>query len=601
MTTLRIPLVGSFNQRGLDGQAALVANTDQRFLNCTFELVHNPLTGKNTIYVKKRPGWGVESIVASGSASTALIRPQSFNSTLSAFGETNSVIYFGTTNVGTITGRALHFTETIVSTISYVMIKSSDGTGWYYPNKAKDTLTYVGDTHTNTTIDNIASTAGMYSGQKVSGTNIVAGTRISSVTNTTTIVLDTATTGTTAGITVTKEPIAKIISANFINTFTTNIVAFVEMDGYLFYATDAGNLYNSDLNSVSLYTAANVLSPNMSPDPPVALARQKDKIICFGTASKEVFFDAGNASASPLQRIPHYFERIGTLDQRSVTTLENAVYFVSSPYEGDMGVFQLQDPSQSSQSKRISTPQIDRIIGNVSATGGAIYASSFRMGGYPYITLFLSLASDGPASNLLLESGDKLLLETTPSGNLLLEDLSASSATFSRLLVYNIDLELWSEWDSTQATFIDSVSSGVANQIIATSRVLTLGKIYTIYPVSQGTLYQDDSTAFTMEIRTSKIDLGTSKRKRIKSIRLICDSNLTGNATLEWSDDDYVTWSTARTFDLTSLEPKLSSCGSHKGGRAYRLKHSSNSAFRAESLEIEYESEADKIISKQAG
>ena len=591
MTTIRIPLVGSFNPRGLDGNASLTASTDQRFLNCTFDLVHNPITNKTTVYVCKRPGWGTDTLVSSGNVSTGLLKPQAFGQTVSAFGATDSTIYFGTTSVGTITGRALHFTETLVSSINYVMIKSSDGTGWYYAKDSHQQLTYTGDTHTNTTIDNISTTAGMYIGQVISGTDIVAGTRIATVSGTS-ITTDTATTGTTVGVTITKTPIAKIIDADFVATGTFQS-AFVEMDGYLFYSVDTtGNLYNSDLNSVTAFTATNFLSPNMAPDPPIALARHKQTILSFGAGSKEVFYDAGNASGSPLQRVPQYFSHPGTLDQRSVTVLEDDVYFVSSPYEGDIGVYQIKE----FQNKRISTPQVDRIIGNISATGGAIYLSSFRLGGYPYIGLFLSLASDGPGSNLLLESGDALLLED--GDNLLLEDTAAQSASFSRLIVYNIDLQLWSEWDCDEATFIDSVSSGVANQIIATSRVLDTGYIYSILPVSQGQLYTDNGAAFTMAIRLAKMDLGTSKRKRIKSIRLICDTDLTGTANLSWSDDDYVTFSTPRTFDLTSKEPKLTSCGSHKGGRAYLLTHSSNSRFRAEALEIEFESEADKIPGK---
>src|SRR3990167_3765457 len=588
MKTERIPLVGGFNQRGIDGTVTLAVSTDQRFLNCIFDLVHNPITGKSTIYVSKRPGWGLETLVAAGSASTGLIKPASFLGTLTAFGDTNSTIYVGQTSVGTITGRALHFTETLVSAVNYVMLRSSDGTGWYYAAGAKDTLTYTGDTHTNTTFDNLGSTSSMYSGQLVSGTNIVVGTRILSVDSGTSVTLDTATTGTTAGVTVTKEPIAKILDTDFITT-GTNISAFVEMDGYLFYVVNSGSLYNSNLNSVHQYTATDFLSPNMSPDPPVAIARHKNTIIVLGTGSKEVFYNAGNASGSPLQRSPQYFDRIGTVDQRSVTTLENDIYFVASPYEGDLGVYQIRDY----QSKRISTPQVDRIIGNISAVNGAIYASSFRMGGYSYVSFFCSTATDGPASNLLMETLDALLLET--GDNILLEDAPSESSSFARLLVYNVELQIWSEWDCDEATFIDSSASGVANKILATSRVLTGGKVYTIYPTSQGPLYTDDGSAYTMEIRTSGIDHGTSKRKRIHSIRLIADTDLTGTAYLSWSDDDYVTWSTPRAFDLTSVEPKLTSCGSHKGSRAYKLTHSSNSAFRAEALEIEYSSEADKL------
>lgn len=600
MATVRIPLVGSFNQRGVAGTSALTSSQDQRFLNCIFDLVHNPITGKNTIYVCKRPGWGVDSIVAAGEASTALIKPQSFNTTLTAFGNTNSTIYWGPTSVGAITGRALHMTETTVSGVNYVMIKSSDGTGWYYANGAKDTTAYTADGNNSTTITDIKvagvnSTAGLYPGQLLTASaNIVAGTRIVSVNSGAfTAVLDTATVGGVFNdLAITKTPIAKILDSDFVTTGTQQS-AFVEMNGYLFYVVDTdGKLYNSDLNSITAYTSTNFISPNMSPDLPLALARHQDKIIVFGGSSREVFADNANVSGSPLQRIPQYFSSIGTIDQRSVSQLEDDIYFVASPHTGDIGVYQLHNL----QSTRISTPQVDKLLGTAAASNGAIYANTFRLGGYSYLSLYLSTATDGPASNLLLETSDALLLES--GDNILLEDSPASSASFIRVLLYNIELQIWFEWDCSMCTFIDGLSSGTSNQLFATSRSLTGGKVYTINPIAQGNLYTDDGADYTMEIRTSKIDLGTSKRKRIKSIRLIADTTSTGTCTLEWSDDDYATWSTARTIDLSSKEPKLTSCGSHKGYRAYRLKHTGGGPFRAEALEIEYESEANKIPGK---
>lgn len=597
MTTARIPLVGSFNQRGLDGHAALTASMDQRFLNCTFDVVTNPITGKVTVYVCKRPGWGVDSIPASGSASTGLIKPQAFSAVITAFGDTNSTIYFGTTSVGDITGRALHFTETLVSSVNYVMIKSSDGTGWYYAKDSHLVTAYTADGNNSTTITDIKiagsnSTAGLYPGQLLAaGANIVAGTRIVSVDSAAfSAVLDTATTGGVFNdLAITKTPIAKILDSDFITTGTQQS-AFVEMDGYLFYSVDTtGRLYNSNLNSITAFTSTDFLSPQMAPDPPIALARHKNNVVVFGSASREVFFNAANISGSPLQRSPQFFSRLGVLDQRSVTTLDDDIYCVTSPYSGDVSVYQIRDLNN----KKISTPQVDRIIGNVAATGGAIYLSSFRLGGYPYIAAFLSTASDGPASNFLLEDSFMFLLED--GDNLLLEDAPSQVASFARLLVYNIELQLWSEWNADEATFITGNASNNANEILATSRVLTGGKIFSIKPSSQGQLYTDDGAAFTMSIRMSKIDHGTSKRKRIKSIRLICDSDSTGTAYLSWSDDDGATFSTPRAFDLTSKEPKLPACGSHKGGRIYLLTHASNSNFRAEALEIEYESEAEKI------
>ena len=580
MATARIPLVGTLNQRGLEGNATLTLNEDQRFLNCAFDVVQNPVLGKTTVYISKRQGWGVDSVIAPGDASTGLIKPQSFNVTLSAFGETNSTIYFGTTSVGVITGRALHFTETLISAVAHVMIRSSDGTGWYYVDGAKDVLTYSVTTHTNTIVDGIASTAGMYSGQEVSGTGIVAGTKISSVTSSVAIVLDTATTG-TATVTLTKTPIAKIISANFVATGTF-ISAFVEMDGFLFYSTDDGNLRNSDINSVTAYTSTAVVAPNMAPDPPRAVARHKNMVIVLGSSSKEVFYNQGSYP-SPLLRSPQFFDRIGVLDQRSVTTIENDIYFVSSPTAGDIGIYRIRGM----ESVRVSTPVIDRILGSISATG-VVYASSFRLAGYQYAAFSMSLATDTAGDILLLESGDNILLETADS--MLTETTTGQTAAFARMMVYNAGLNIWSEWDSVEATFIVGIGSTSSNQILATSRLVTDGKIYTINPVANGELYQDDGSAFTTEIRTARIDHGTSKRKYVTEIRLVCDRQSSGTVTLEKNDNDFASadWVTLGTFDLTSMSPVITRCGSYLSGRAYRLTHSANSPFRAEALEIVY-------------
>lgn len=54
----------------------------------------------------------------------------------------------------------------------------------------------TGSTHTNTTVDGLSSTTNIQAGMQVVGTGVTAGTKVASITNSTTIVLDTATTGT---------------------------------------------------------------------------------------------------------------------------------------------------------------------------------------------------------------------------------------------------------------------------------------------------------------------------------------------------------------------------------------------------------------------
>src|SRR3990167_2818041 len=163
MPTVSIPLVGSFNQRSIDASVSLDTSLDQKFLNCVFTVVKNPITGSDVVYVEKRPGVSVDTLVDADEFSTGLLKSQSLNSAISGFGATNSIIYVANTSVGTITGQALHFSETLIGSTSYILIKSSDGTGWFFAEDAADDLTYVGDPNTSITIiDSLDNTTGMY-------------------------------------------------------------------------------------------------------------------------------------------------------------------------------------------------------------------------------------------------------------------------------------------------------------------------------------------------------------------------------------------------------------------------------------------------------
>lgn len=589
MKSLTIPLAGSYNQRGIDDNSVIEAGQDQRFLNCAFSLVKNPITQSAEFYVEKRQGWGVDSVVSAGNSSTGLIKPLSFNGTISAFGDTNSTIFFGSTSVGTITGRAIHFTEVEISGQTYILIRSSDGSGWYYVEGAKDQLTYTCDGNNSTTITDIKvggvpSVSGLYVGQQLTAaSNITAGSRIVSINaGAFSAVLDTATTGGAFNdLSTTKEPIAKIIDSDFITT-GTYISAFAEMDGFVFYTTDDGNVRNSNLNSVTAYNAIDTLSPNLSPDEPRAITRQGQAIVVLGSASKEVYSNPGtNSVGSPLQRQTGYFQNIGVLDQRSLTKLNDDIYFISSPQEGDIGVYRIRGL----QAEKVSPPEVDSRLGTVSAASGAFYANSFRLGGYPYVGFFLSSASE-VTENILLENSDFILLEN--GDNILLDGSSTQSSSFVTFLVYNASLDMWSEWDSMKCTFVESVGSGTSNQLYATSRVETDGKIYTINPAANGELYTDDGDSYSLQIRTSKNDFGTEVRKTVISVTLMGSDISNTTATLEYSDDDYATWTTAGTFDLSTPNPRIYRCGSFKGARAWRLTHSAPSAFRAKALKFDF-------------
>jgi len=575
MPVERIPLVGVANQRSIDGQNSIVLGKDQRFLNCKFDAVKNPITGKTTFYVEKRDGWQIQSLVSAGDISTGNIKTDILNSVVSAFGTTNSTIYDNQTSVGAITGVAIHFYETQLGAIGYVMIRSSDGTGWYYASDSKATLAYTGTTHTNTMLDSLGSTAGMYSGQLVSKADIPANTRILSVDSSTSVTLTQAATGSSTSA-VTKTPIAKILDADFITT-GTNLSSFAAMNGYLFNCNEDGYVYQPSINTVHTYASSDKIQAGISPDFPVGIARHKNSIVCFKRGSTEFFSYAGNPTGSVLNQADNLYKRIGAQNQRSIAQLRDDIFVVSSSRDGDLTVEKLSNFAYST----ISTPAISKILGTANATGNAIYASAFTLGGYSYLSL--QVISSTGSGFLIKEDGSYILQETNDK---ILPDVFAALA---RQLVYNIDLNLWSEWDSSLMTFVKGIGSGSVNQIIASSLLSTSGKVYQINPSSDTEVYTDDGTAYSMRIQTSAFDFGTDKRKFVNSLTWVGDESA-GTLTVETNDNDFdsSSWVTRGTIDLSSKTKRLSGVGSHKGKRAYRFTHSDNYPVRAEAVDIDY-------------
>lgn len=152
----RLPLSGAYNTRfsavnasdatsgyvgvGIVGSMIVGKTTqstdkDIRFINCFAQTTSDPVTGKKRSYTVKRPGFAASNTPASGQKGYAIIvwtGEGAGTKVISAFGETNSTLYDGTTSLGAITGRCTGLSETFVSTTATILATSTDNTAWYY-------------------------------------------------------------------------------------------------------------------------------------------------------------------------------------------------------------------------------------------------------------------------------------------------------------------------------------------------------------------------------------------------------------------------------------------------------------------------------------
>lgn len=494
MATFRIPLVGSLTNRNIDPQT--YSTKDQQFINCYPQVTVNPLTGKQSISLYKRPGsskGGALANVSSASIRGAMVawtgHPNAAHPIVASFVNddlaTNSVWDLtADTKIGANFsaggGICTALTETMVSSTANlvgIFINGSTIEQWFYPN---------GGTWT------------------------------------------------------------KVSDADFTGYTLAGVPA--HMDGYVFNMTTDGLIVNSDLNSVSAYTAGSYISASTYPDKGVTVARLGNLIVGFGEKSIEFFRNTGNATGSPLSRV-------GALDMgaarrsdggnQTVLCAASSIYWLGNNSDGaSIGIYRFKG----NEPEKVSNDAIDTLL----AAGRII----------------------GFSGTLVLHGMTHIVLADT-------------GATFS--WCYCVDTNFW--WQLTMASGVirsclgasDTGSSNNAKSYFTTT-ANARGNTFPITAVNQ-----DDSSNFTMTVQTENVDMGTDRRKFFNKLRVIADTqSAASNISVSWSDDDYATFSTARDIDMSTAQTWITALGSARR-RAFKLTNAANTPCRIQAIEIDYE------------
>lgn len=331
-----IPLATSYNERGVQGFTHSVTNSeDQRKVNCLYELAKNPMTGKGTLTLAKRPGVTLYGTTyGTGTLSTAHLP-------------------INTLNVTSFTIGALVIPDRVVLGTDGTNIKSYTPTG-------------------QRTITSFSTPPGL----------VAAFSEITAISNVNNLVAqleDTVGTQQVYFITIAdllaNNAWTQISDADFTGFPPQGKMEFI--DGFAFSLTSTNLVINSDTNSLANWTASNFLAKQIKIDRPVGLARQENKLLAFGEETVEAFYNAGNTTGSPLGRIAHLHQRIGLI--RTVrgsgthyyATLVNRIYFVGRRAGGSSSIGAFVFDGQSYE--EISSPYISKILAEKAASIYSVY------------------------------------------------------------------------------------------------------------------------------------------------------------------------------------------------------------------------------------
>lgn len=305
-------------------------------------------------------------------------------------------------------------------------------------------------------------------------------------------------------------------------SFTNSVPGCVYLDGTMYVMDGNANIWGSDLNNVATghWSAANLIVAQSEPCPAIALFKQLVYVIAFKTYSTEMFFDAGNATGSPLGAVPGQKLNYGCRDARTLAELSGVLLWVDQIREGGSSVRIMDQVT----AQPCSIPQIERLLQYADAQGyysGNVYAWTGKIDGHLFYCLTI-------------------------------QNLNVT-------LVYDISQKLWYEWTDPSGNYMPIVASTfLGGQTICQGQ--SDGRLYQL-STQVGT---DNGIIVPVDVYTPEFDGGTHRRKVIDRLRVIGD-NYPGNVLqVRVSDDNFISWSNFRSIDMGMIDPYISNCGTFR-------------------------------------
>lgn len=324
------------------------------------------------------------------------------------------------------------------------------------------------------------------------------------------------------------------------SVLTGHIPKPIYIDGYLTLLDSNGILVNSDVSDPFTWPSLDYISADLLPDKALWIERQTNHIAVFGANSIEFFYVNSTGEGSPFKRTSQAAALLGSICVNSIQQKDGIIFFVANSDTGGFHVASIEGLKV----KGMTNETFNRII---QAEGDSIkncYAYTTRVNGHYFYIL-----------NLVAQN---------------------------RSIVYDITQQFWHEWSWNNGK-MPFVYSSRKNQE------------YFLVGLSTGGVYKMDNSAVTdigtsilLLVQTPPLDGGKMIRKFNRRATLVCDFSDNSNVSLSYSDDDYTSWSSDKVRAVKKDRTTWTALGSFRR-RAFRIQHSSNTAFRAEALELEVE------------
>jgi hypothetical protein len=316
----------------------------------------------------------------------------------------------------------------------------------------------------------------------------------------------------------------------------------VVIDGYTFVPSTGNRIYNSDLNAPTAWTG-DYISASRYGDDVVCIEKYLNYLVSFNEYSIEMFYNAGNASGSPLARLDEGAQTIGCNNAFSTAEINGALYFVARTRQNSFFVARFNGLNV----EKVSNGYVDKLLNQATTDKQALsrFSQVWNMYGKEYYVLTLYSGRAG--------SGYEVLCFDPTNNN-------------------------WTSFSKSDGTYVLQTSArNRVERTEGTGMGLTTSDYYdNLYLLTLPNSGVDDYTGgsnvpITLTAVTGTYNFGSNKNKFIRRVTLKTDNpgnNLTQAATLYYSADGGITFTSAGSINVTddanNVEPTWFALGRYK-------------------------------------
>lgn len=331
--------------------------------------------------------------------------------------------------------------------------------------------------------------------------------------------------------------VVEITDGDFLKPFYKG---WAYLDRTTYVMSYPNKILGSDLDDMSSWDPLNLINAQVAQDQGIGVDKQLVYVVAFKQWTTEIFYDAVNATGSPLGTVQGAKVNYGCASIETVQDIDGVLYWICTNRNSSPQVIAMDNLKPAI----ISTSPIERLIDDADFT--ACYSWSFKEWGHWFYGV------------------------TFKNDNL--------------TLVYDIKEKMWAQWTDTNGNYFPIVSATFNSTGHHIFQHESNGKLY----IADSVYVNDDGALFTTDIYTPNFDGGTERGKQLNYMWFVGDRMPGSVLQVRHNDQDFKAdaWSNFRRVDMDVQRPFLDKEGTFTR-RAYNLRHRCNARLRMRAIELQ--------------